>query len=171
MSIELTGTALARTVSVVGTIAVVGSGMWMYAGSSIDSEVAFIRQTVPEIRSMIINDNNAVNATTANVVAAARVPTERVNGVNMTSGWGNITIAPANVTGAANDGFAWSYPAALSTRQCNNMVDNIASMANTITVNGTVVKANAASLQTATKITQCATSPATVAFGFSKSGS
>lgn len=171
MSMELTGTALARTIGVLGTLGVIGMGTWIYAGSSIANEAAFIRQSVPEVRSMIVNDNNAVNATTANAVNSGRIPADRVNGTNITSGWGNITIAGANVTGSANDGFTWTYPAQFSTRQCNELVDMIASMANTVTVNGTVVKANAANINTATKITQCATAPASVAFGFSKSGS
>lgn len=170
-SADLMGVSMAKAITIAGVVSVISMGVWLTQGNTVSNEVDFQIQTVPEIRKMISNDADAAAATTANVIASGRLPTSRVSGANITSKWGNITIAAANVTGNANDGFTLAYPAALNTRECNDMVDQVAGFANTISVNGASVKANNAAPVAATKLTQCGTTPAAVVVGYSKAGS
>lgn len=172
MSDQLIGASLAKTIGVAGVIAVLGSAALMMKGSSVQDETLFLTTTlVPEARAMIRNDTNTSNATGANLVAQGRIPTSRVSGTNVTSSYGTVTVASANVTGAANDGFTVAYPAALGTKECNDFAQGLAQFANTITVNSTSVKANGANINSTTLATACGTAPASITFGFSKAGS
>lgn len=171
MARELTSNGVAMIVSAVGVAAVLGVGASLMKSSNVSNEVMFVNQAVSSIRGTIGTHSDASYATTANITTAKLVPDNRISGANVTSPWGNITIASANVTGSANDGFTWAYPGAnMSLRDCKALVDGMAQTSNTVTINSTVAKTNTGTLIETTVDAQCAALTGSITFGFSRVG-
>jgi hypothetical protein len=171
MARELTSNALAQIVTAIGVAAVIGAGVLLMKSSNVSNEVMFVNQAVSSIRGPLATQSDASYATTANVTTAKLVPDNRMAGANVTSPWGNITIAAANVTGNANDGFTIAYPGAnMSLRDCKALVDGVAPSANTVTINATVAKTNTGTLTETTVDAQCAALTGSITFGFSRVG-
>lgn len=171
MAIEITSTSLARIVTAVGVGTVLIAGSLLMKGNNVQAEITVVSQAVAAMRNTVYAQSDASYATTANAIAGKIVPDNRISGSNITSPWGNITIAAANVTGSANDGFTWAYPGAnMSLRDCKTLVDGLAPLANTVTINSTAAKTNGGILTETTVDTQCAALTGNVTFGFSRIG-
>jgi len=171
MARELTSNGIAQLITAIGVAAIIGAGALLMKSSNIDNEVMFMTQAVSDIRATLRNHPDASYATTANVLAGGAIPKNRISGTTITSNWGSITVAPANVTGNANDGFTWAYPGAnMSLRDCKGLVDDMAQSANTITINSTVAKTNTGTLTETTVDAQCSALTGSITFGFSRVG-
>lgn len=168
MAIELTSNALAKIVTAIGVAAVLQSGANLMKNSNVSNEVLFVTQTVGGIRTTVYHHPDASYATTANIISGGLVPANRISGSNITSPWGNVTVAPASILGTTNDGFVWSYPATVPLRDCKALVDGLAPFATTVTINATVVKAYGGLLQEPAVDAQCASLTGGILFGFSR---
>ncbi len=142
MARELTSNAVALIVTAVGVSAILESGATLFKSSHVNNEILFVIQVVGDLRTTLYGHPDASYATTANVVAGGGVPKSRISGTTITSPWGPITIASANVLSTANDVFTWSYPATMPLRDCKALVGGLAQYATTVKVNTTVVKAH-----------------------------
>lgn len=172
MSRELIGNAMALMGSAAAIVAVVAAGSQVIKSGNIQNEQLFVSSTVTQLRGSLSNQSDASYATTANVIAGKLVPDTRISGSSIVSPWGNITIAAANVTGSANDGFTIAYPStAMNARDCKGLVESVAAFANTVTVNATTVKSNGGTLTVTSVDTQCASLTGSITFGFSRFGS
>lgn len=168
MARELTSNAIALIVTAVGVSAVLQSGSTLFKSSNVSNEVMFVTHAIGAIRNPLYGHPDASYATTANIVSGGLVPANRISGGNVTSPWGNITIAPANVLGTANDGFTWSYPVTVPLRDCKALVDGLAPYATTVRINTTVVKAYGGLLTETAVDSQCASLTGGIIFGFSR---
>jgi hypothetical protein len=155
-------------VTAVGVAAILQSGTDLFKSSNVANEVMFVTSAIGTIRHPLYAQPDASYATTANIIAGGLVPANRISGGNITSPWGNITIAPANILGTANDGFTWTYPSTVPLRACKALVDGIAPYATMVRINATVVKAYGALLAETAVDTQCAALTGGIVFGFSR---
>lgn len=167
---DLTSTSISGAISLAGVVAVYAIATSIFTSSRVSDETSFIDNTVSNIRATLINYPDASYVTTANVATDSYVPNNRISGANITSPWGNITFAAANVTGAANDGFSIAYPLVnMPARYCKALAVNEASRANIVVINATTVKSASVALSETAIDTACGTT-GSLTFSYSRLG-
>lgn len=170
MSRELTGSSIAQIIGIAGVAAVVGVGFMMTKSGNVQNEATFVQNAVNNVRSTLANYADASYVTNTNITTGKLVPDNRISGTTITSAWGTVTFAAANVTGSANDGFSIAYPLAnMASRDCKGLVSAIAGQANVVTVNATVVK-NATTALSETAVDTACGNTGSLTFGFSRLG-
>ena len=170
MSRELTGSSIAQIIGIAGVAAVIGVGFMMTRAGNVQNETAFIQNAVSNIRGTLANYADASYVTEANVTTGKLVPDNRISGATVTSAWGTVTFAAANVTGSANDGFSIAYPLAnMTSRDCKGLVGAVAGQANVVTINTTTVKNSTTALSETAVDTACGNT-GSLTFGFSRLG-
>ena len=170
MSKEILGVSISNLIAVAGVAAVAVIGTQMYASSAVSNEAIFINQLANDAHSYASSDPDATNITSANLIAARRVPTNRLNSNGIIGKWaGTLSVVP-NAINAANDSFAISET--VPSKECEMLVKQVEPSAHFIVIGGTAVKTFAGGMVAnwATQVTTLCNAQAQqlISFGYLK---
>lgn len=120
------------------------AAFWVYNGKNASSSQLSGNEAVQHaawsgrIQKAFIEQGDFSGITAKSLADLGIVDRKRVSGTSILTGWNTaMTVAAANVNGAANDGFTFSFP--LPRDACGSYVATVASAAAIITVGGTSV--------------------------------
>lgn len=136
------------------------------SGQRANAEIAEIQNVSTSIKKIYSNKSSYSGITLTGLINMNAFPPERVSGGAVYNRWGGAVTVVAAGTGNVN--FTLTYPS-VPTSECLDIIPQLESVVDSVTVAGTSVKASGAALDVSALGTQCNSSATvSIAYTFTK---